>query len=113
MANSKNLEHFRNLVSLAAIDGKIEEVERVALSKIAFDKGIPMDRMQIMLNGAEQYVAIIPQNHEDREQQLEEMIMLAIADGDFAKAEEDLIMKVGERLGFSKFEIKNIISSTI
>ena len=38
--NSVKLEHFRNLVSLSAIDGKIDDVERVALSKIAFEQGL-------------------------------------------------------------------------
>jgi hypothetical protein len=52
MLDPTKLEHFRNLVSLSVADGKIEDVERVALSKIAFAQGIPLDRMNVMLDRA-------------------------------------------------------------
>jgi uncharacterized membrane protein YebE (DUF533 family) len=101
-----NIEHFRNLVSLSAVDGVIEETERIALSKIAYERGIPMDRMNVMLTRASEYVHLIPQNMIDREKQLEEMIAFAKVDGTFCKAERDLITTVAERLGFSKDELK-------
>ena len=103
------LEHFRNLVSLSAADGKIEDIERVALSKIAFEHGIPLDRLNVMLNHAHEYSYIIPQNNFEREKQLEEMITLALVDGDFAKAERDLIAMVAEKLGFTAIELSQIL----
>lgn len=103
------IEHFRNLVSLSAADGKIEETERVALSKIAFERGIPLDRMNVMLNKANEYAYLIPQNTKDREKQLEDMIRFAMVDGEFAKAELDLIRIVAERLGFSKSELEEFL----
>lgn len=109
--NSVKLEHFRNLVSLSAIDGKIEEVERVALSKIAFEQGLPLERLNLMLNRASEYIYLIPQNTEEREQQLEEMITLALVDGDFAPAELELIEMVAEKLGFSKNELDIILET--
>lgn len=99
------IEHFRNLVSLSAADGKIEESERIALSKIAYEKGIPMDRMNVMLNRASEYIYLIPQNHVEREKQLQDMIDFAMVDGEFAKAELDLISTVAEKLGFKKEEL--------
>ncbi len=105
-----DIEHFRNLISLSAADGKIEETERIALSKIAFDRGIPLDRMNVMLTKANEYVYLIPQNMKDREKQLEDMIEFATVDGEFAKAELDLIETVAERLGFSKTELDQYLS---
>lgn len=99
------IEHFRNLVSLSAADGKIEESERIALSKIAFERGIPMDRMNVMLNRASEYIYLIPQNQLEKEKQLQEMIDFAMVDGEFAKAELDLIKTVAEKLGFKKEEL--------
>lgn len=107
-----DIEHFRNLVSLSAADGKIEETERVALSKIAFDRGIPLDRMNVMLTKANEYVYLIPQNMKDRERQLEDMIKFATVDGEFAKAELDLITIVAERLGFSKSELDQYLNKS-
>ncbi len=106
-----NIEHFRNLISLAAADGKIAEVEMVALSKIAFDNGIPLDRLTVMIDRADEYVFLIPQNHEDKDKQLGDMIELAMLDGDFANAERELINLVGSRLGFSPKEIREKIDA--
>jgi uncharacterized tellurite resistance protein B-like protein len=105
------LEHFRNLVSLIAADGKIEEIERITLSKIAYEQGIPMDRFNIMLQKSHEYKYLIPQNQKEREKQLNDMIEVALVDGDFAAAEVELIGMVAEKLGFSKREFDEIISS--
>jgi uncharacterized tellurite resistance protein B-like protein len=105
------LEHFRNLVSLSAADGKIEEIERVALTKIAYEQGIPLDRLNIMLSKAHEYKYLIPQNHTEREKQLDEMLDLALVDGVFAPAEHELIMMVSEKLGFKKEEVDEIIAA--
>lgn len=107
--DSVRIEHFRNLVSLIAADGKIEEVEKVALSKIAFDQGIPLDRFNIMLQRADEYKYLIPQNHVERDKQLAQMIDVALLDGDFAKAELELIHMVGSKLGFSRDRVDEII----
>ena len=109
--NSVKLEHFRNLVSLSAIDGKIEDVERIALSKIAFEQGLPLERLNLMLNRASEYIYLIPQNTEEREKQLEQMIKLALVDGEFAPAELELIEMVAEKLGFTKKELEVILET--
>jgi len=106
------IEHFRNLVSLSAADGKIEEAERVALSKIAYDRGIPMDRMNVMLSKANEYIYLIPQNMVDREKQLEEMIAFAKVDGTFCESELNLITTVAERLGFSRNDLDQFIKAS-
>jgi uncharacterized tellurite resistance protein B-like protein len=109
--DSIKLEHFRNLVSLSAADGKIEDVERVALTKIAYEQGIPLDRLNVMLNKAEEYKYLIPQNQAERDKQMEQMINLALVDGEMVPAEIELITMVGEKLGFTNLEITSIIES--
>src|SRR5690606_35346076 len=113
MLDPIKLEHFRNLISLSAADGKIEEVERVALSKIAYEQGIPLDRLNVMLSKATEYMYLIPQNQVEREKQLEQMIELALVDGHFAPAEIELINMVGGKLGFTSDELKKILNSYI
>ena len=109
MLNQTELEHFRNLVALVAADREIRESERAALFKIAYDRGIPLDRFNVMLKKAHEYQYLIPQNLIDRERQLHEMIEVAMIDGEFSAAEHDLILKVGARLGFSKEEVDKLI----
>lgn len=113
MIDQTTIEHFRNLVSLAGADGIIQDSERVALSKIAYENGIPLDRMNVMLNKADEYVYLIPQNMEERDKQMRDMIELAMVDGDFAKAELELIISVGKRLGFSLEDIRSQIKGQV
>jgi len=111
--NPTRIEHFRNLISLSAADGKIENIEHVALSKIAFEWGIPLDRLNVMISKASEYIYFIPQNNEDREKQLDQMISLAKVDGEFAPAEYELIKMVGGKLGFSSEEVDQIIADHV
>lgn len=106
------IEHFRNLISLSVADGKIEETEKVALAKIAYERGIPFDRMNVMLKHASEYVYLIPQNMVEREKQLEDMIHFAHVDGEFAVAEYELIKMVAEKLGFTKEELDHFVQKT-
>ena len=111
MLDSTRLEHFRNLVSLSAADGSIKDIERVALSKIAYENGIPLDRLNVMLLKASEYAYLIPQNNEECERQLQDMIQLAWVDGEFAPAERELINLVAVKLGFSPAEVDKFVEA--
>ena len=113
MLNPTRLEHFRNLISLSAADGKIENVERVALAKIAYEWDIPLDRLNVMIDKANEYIYLIPQNMHEREKQLDQMISLAKVDGEFAPAELELIKVVAGKLGFSDNELDQIIKDHV
>ena len=109
MLDQTALEHFRNLVALVAADREIRESERAALFKIAYDRGIPLDRFNVMLKKAHEYQYLVPQNVIDREKQLHEMIEVAFIDGEFSTAEYELIIRVGGKLGFTKEDIDKMI----
>jgi len=102
MLDPIKMAHFRNLISLSIADGKIEELERVALAKIAYENDIPLERLNVMLDRAEEYKYLIPQNMSEKEKQLNDMIALALVDGEFSPAERELINSVSEKLGFSR-----------
>ena len=109
MADPIKLEHFRNLVSLSAADGKIEESERNSLVRIATSLEIPSDRLEVMLAHASEYVYLVPQNTNQRETQLEEMIDIALVDGEFSRSERELIKYVAHKLGFTHHEAEATI----
>jgi uncharacterized tellurite resistance protein B-like protein len=113
MLDHIKLAHFRNLISLSAADGKIEELERVALAKIAYEKGIPLDRLNLMLERADEYRYLIPLDNSEKEKQLQDMIDLALADGEFAPAERELINIVSEKLGVSQEALEKLIDTTM
>lgn len=109
MVDPVKLAHFRNLVSLSAADGKIEEAERNSLTRIATALGIPSDRLQVMLTHAHEYIYLVPQNSKDRNRQLEEMMNIALVDGEFSRPELELIKSVAHRLGFTYGEAEEMI----
>lgn len=109
MPNPVKLEHFRNLVALSAADGRIEEIERSTLLRIATRQNIPTDRVNIMLSKAGEYAYLIPQNVKDRESQLHEMIDLALIDGILDESELALITMVAEKLQFTREELNEIL----
>jgi tellurite resistance protein len=113
MLDPVKLAHFRNLISLSAADGKIEELERVALAKIAYEHGIPLDRLNVMLDRAHEYKYLIPQDSSEKEKQLDDMIQLALIDGDFSPAERELINTVSEKLGFSQPALEKMIDTVV
>lgn len=113
MVDLVKLEHFRNLVSLAAADGKIEEAEKDSLTRIANTLGIPSDRLQVMLAHAHEYIYLVPQNNKDREDQLAQMIEIALADGEFARSEKELVKSIAHKLGFTHPEAEAIINGYI
>lgn len=109
MLNPVKLEHFRNLVALSAADGRIEEIERSTLLRIATNQHIPADRVNVMLSRAGEYAYLIPQNVKERESQLQEMIDLALIDGVLDEAELALIRMVAEKLQFTREELNDIL----
>ena len=109
MADPVKLEHFRNLISLSAADGKIADAERTSLTRIASVLGIPADRLQVMLAHAHEYIYLVPQNNKDRHKQLEEMMDIALVDGDFSHSERELIKSVAHKLGFTYEEADRVI----
>jgi uncharacterized tellurite resistance protein B-like protein len=113
MLDPIKLAHFRNLVSLSAADGKVEELERVALAKIAYENDIPLDRLNVMLERANEYKYLIPQDSSEKEKQLDDMIRLALVDGEFSPAERELINTVSEKLGFSPSALEKLIDTAL
>lgn len=107
------IEHFRNLVSLSAADGKVEETERSSLIRIATALGIPGERLHVMLAHAHEYIYLVPQNNKDRNKQLEEMIDIALVDGEFSRSERELIKSVAHKLGFTYEEAERVIDDYV
>ena len=109
MTDPVKLEHFRNLVSLSAADGKIAEAERSSLVRIASALEIPADRLHVMLAHAHEYIYLVPQNNKDRHKQLHEMIEIALVDGEFSQSERDLVRSIAYKLGFTYEEAEEVI----
>jgi uncharacterized tellurite resistance protein B-like protein len=110
LTRSMNRSHLKNLVVLAATDGEVHETEIEVLYKAADNAGISHEEVQSMLSKSKELQYLIPEDDEDKETQLIQMLSLAIADGKFTIEEYDLCKSVAKKLGFNEFELKLILN---
>ena len=105
-----NKSYLKNLIAMAWADGEIQEEEFNILREAAQEAGLSNADLDEMLKQGIEYQDQIPENEEDRELQLAQMIGLAIADNHFSNEEYALCKMVAEKLGFTERELKFIIN---
>ena len=101
-----NKGHFKNLVMLARVDGKIDVEERGLLNRIAKRLSLTQDQVQEILDHPEDYPMIPPVSLEDRLERFIQFVQMILVDGFVEESEEKLITKYGYALGFKENEIE-------
>lgn len=103
------VEHFKNLVAVAYSDGFYDEIERDFLAQKAIEYGLSTQMVSTILSNAENLQFIVPENSIDSEDQLSDIVYMAIIDGVLRKDEYQLCLNIAERLGFSKSHVDKVI----
>ncbi len=106
------LEHFENLVAVAYADGKLTQEEIDLLAENASRYGLTKEEIEEVIERAEKLQFIIPQNSEDREEQLIESIHMAMIDGEVHEKEYQLCLQIALKLDFDEKYLNNIIELT-
>ncbi|MFP4088703.1 MAG: hypothetical protein ACLFUB_09115 [Cyclobacteriaceae bacterium] len=96
------LEHFKNLVAVAAADGYLNFREREFLADRAEETGLSAEEIDAMLLEADKLQYMVPFNQVEREEQLNDAIFMSIIDGEIAEQEYKLCLSIAERLGLDK-----------
>ncbi len=105
------LEHFKNLVAIAAADGYLDAREREFLADRAEEIGLSSENVQGIIEGADQLEFVVPMNKMDREDQLSDAIFMSMIDGDISDKEYELCLNIATRLGFEKEYLDNIVDA--
>ncbi|MBN2663627.1 MAG: hypothetical protein JXR68_08245 [Bacteroidales bacterium] len=103
------LEHFANIVAVAASDGKITDQELELLKDRALEYGLSEPDVNELLDKAESLEFIIPLNNIEREEQLSEAVLMSMIDDDIAEKEYEICLKIAEKLGFDQKYLNHII----
>ena len=111
-ARSIKMEHFQNLVAVAFADGILDEEEEDILYEKADEFELPEDQVEELINNAEDLEFIVPLNMEDREDQLADIVFMAMIDGDLHEKEYKLCLSISERLGLDKDDLDLAIELT-
>lgn len=107
------LEHFANIVAVAASDGKISDEELELLKERAIEYGLNEKDVNNLIDNAESLEFIIPLNNVEREEQLSEAVFMSMIDGKIAQKETDMCLKIAKKLGFDEKYLNYIIELSI
>ena len=109
MEKKIKLEHFANIVAVAASDGKISDEEIELLKDRAIEYGLSEKDVNELIDNAQNLEFIIPMNSVEREDQLSEAVLMSMIDGEIQENEYDICLKIAEKLGFDDKYLKHII----
>jgi uncharacterized tellurite resistance protein B-like protein len=97
--------HFRNLIMLARIDGKVADDEKALLNRIANRLGLTDEQVKEVLDDSNSYPMIPPVSREERYERLIQLVQMIFVDGTIDKKEDILIHRYGIALGFTQEEL--------
>lgn len=103
------LEHFANIVAVAASDGKITDEELELLKDRAIEYGLDENDVNNLIDNAGSLEFIIPLNNVEREEQLSEAVLMSMIDGEITQKERNICLKIAEKLGFDEKYLNYII----
>ncbi len=103
------VDHFKNLVAVAAADGYLNSREREFLADRAQELGLSEEEVKIIMAEADKLQHMVPLNMVDKEDQLSEAVFMTIIDGHIAEQEYQLCLRIAERLGIEKEYLDRMI----
>jgi predicted lipid-binding transport protein (Tim44 family) len=109
------LEASAWMINVLMADGRIDPKERKLLFAYASARGITQQRIEQLLTQALQGGTIDvpePGNRQEARAWLVDMTRMALADGSISKEEEQLLIHMGKRLGFSIYDLKQVVIKT-
>ena len=106
------IKHFRNLVAVAFADGYLDEDEEGFLYDKADELELPYEEVDNIIKNAESLKFIVPMNIQDREDQLADIVFMAMIDGDIHEKEYDLCLSISQKLDLTKSDLDEVIELT-
>lgn len=103
------IEHFKNLVAVAAADGYLNSREREFLADRAEELELNEEEVKVILAEADKLQYVVPLNMVDREDQLNDAVFMSIIDGHIADQEYKLCLNIAERLGIETEYVNKMI----
>ncbi len=109
---SVKLEHFSNLVAVAYSDGFLDDSEKNFLTERAEEYGLSDIEVDEVMDKAEELKFIVPLNLEEKEDQLADIVYMAMIDGVVHEKEYKLCLSIAQKLDFKKEDLDHVIELT-
>lgn len=100
------------MAKLAVCDGQLDPRERELLVDVARRHDVPTDRLQALLAAARNgnFDPPAPADDAQARQWLTAMADAALADGQIAHAESEMLLKTGQRIGLSRYDVQQLLA---
>ena len=108
----KKIAHFKNLVVVAAIDGKVDDDEREFLEEQAEDFGLEKAEVEEIINNAHELEFIVPEEEDDKEDHLADIVFLMMVDGVIDEKEYQMCLNIANRLELKKEDLDEVVALT-
>jgi uncharacterized tellurite resistance protein B-like protein len=102
--------HVKNLVAVALADGQLMDAEWQLLVRIGVQLGISEAETMRIKNNPDSVMFIAPKTHEERVQQIEDLVSIISIDRDINPLEVELCKKISLRLDVLPQIVDSIIA---
>ena len=100
----QDMGHFRNLVLLAQVDGKIDDTELVLLNKIGQRIGLSYTQIGTILDDPKGFNVMPPVSKDERYENMIDLIRMVVADSVIDKKEIALLERFAVQIGYRDLE---------
>lgn len=107
-----SIDHFKNLVAVSLADGHLDDDEREFLEERADELGLPTDEVHAIIANADKLEFVVPENEDDREEQLADIVFMSMVDGTIEEKEYELCLNIALRLELKKSDLDEVIALT-
>lgn len=98
--------HFRNLVMLARVNGKIEEKEQNLLNRMARRLSLTDDQVKEICEHVDEYPMVPPHSREERYERFVRFVQMVLVDGSVDPSEKTLVLQYGVALGMEETTVE-------
>ena len=105
------LEHFVNLVAIAAADGYLDAREREFLAERAEENGMRAEEFKNIIDDADKLQFVVPLNQVACEEQLNDAVFMSMVDGEISEKEYQLCVSMANRLGVDECEVEAVVAN--
>ncbi len=109
LGKKQDKEHFKHLISIAMVDGIIDQTESEMLHRFGKKMGFTKPEIDGLLESTRNLTYIPPYDLFKRFEQVYEIIKMVLADGIIDKNEMRLVNSIASKLGFTEDEIPKLL----
>jgi len=114
MTNEEKVQYMANVALICAIDGKVSPLETLAIESIRRQIGASESDLHEALAavGGGNYQISPAGRFSDKVRNLEDIILVSLADGDFAKSEKSEVLSFAKTIKVTQDQLTEILSES-